>query len=714
MLTAALAFLGYAVTALAFSWFYADWPGRLAAGTGAALGVFGARWLGPSRLRSMWIVLGFFVALGATLLFRTWLLAKTPLVTILGGALTAVTLIDSGMFLLVCFWAGLCLRSLAMRHRLASVGEWALIVAVFAQLFAAHRRGAINRPFSLADPLLAQGYDPVWALLGIGAVVALLGAVLLVREGRWWRMMLHVLVFLVVLGGVVAVVELRGLPASTSSQDALGLRGKRKPTQGGSSGKQKPTPAKNDEMEFRDNYDSDMDRSPVAVVLFHDDYSPPQGVYYFRQNTFSQYNGRRLVTATRADVDVDVAPGFPARPMTLITAAKPGHLRKRMETTMALLVEHSRPPALETAVKIAPSQNRNPGRFRRTYEVLSASLNTEYLGLLGAKAGSSAWSRAQTAHYLLGPDDPRYRELTTRILSEMPPELRYDPLAQAVAISGWLSRNGTYSLRHGHAKAEDPTADFLFGDKTGYCIHFAHAAAYLMRQAGLPTRVATGYAVNEESRHGGSALLLSGADSHAWPEVYFDDVGWVIMDIFPERSLDKPPPPPDPDLQRLMGELLRGQKPLLTEDTPGLPDIRKATASLLVWSKRIGLGLLLATLLILFGVKYWRLWIPRIARAEHQPRLRYRAALDRLAEQGYRRQYGETREAFAARLEAIAPTFTALSMLHLRWCFGEKTPEAPQKIAQQYHLFESYLHQSRCWYQRLGAALVPWSWFRSQ
>ena len=51
----------------------------------------------------------------------------------------------------------------------------------------------------------------------------------------------------------------------------------------------------NEQLEFRDNYDSEGRQVPLAVVLLHDDYSPPSGIYYFRQAAFSQYNGQRLV-----------------------------------------------------------------------------------------------------------------------------------------------------------------------------------------------------------------------------------------------------------------------------------------------------------------------------------------------------------------------------------------------------------------------------------
>ena len=58
-----------------------------------------------------------------------------------------------------------------------------------------------------------------------------------------------------------------------------------------------------DQLEFKDDYQSSSHASPVAVVLLHDDYSPPLGYYYFRQTAFSQFNGVRLVASTRDDVD---------------------------------------------------------------------------------------------------------------------------------------------------------------------------------------------------------------------------------------------------------------------------------------------------------------------------------------------------------------------------------------------------------------------------
>jgi transglutaminase-like putative cysteine protease len=54
----------------------------------------------------------------------------------------------------------------------------------------------------------------------------------------------------------------------------------------------------------------------------------------------------------------------------------------------------------------------------------------------------------------------------------------------------------------------------------------------------VPARVATGYAVDEAGRQGGSAILIPSGAAHAWPEVYLDGLGWVVTDVHPERTLD--------------------------------------------------------------------------------------------------------------------------------------------------------------------------------
>jgi len=64
-----------------------------------------------------------------------------------------------------------------------------------------------------------------------------------------------------------------------------------------------------------------------------------------------------------------------------------------------------------------------------------------------------------------------------------------------------------------------------------------------VRQQRLDDRLAPS---NTLSREIGPVLfnLISGQASHAWPEIYLEDVGWVVVGVAPQRSLDAAPPPP--------------------------------------------------------------------------------------------------------------------------------------------------------------------------
>jgi transglutaminase-like putative cysteine protease len=74
-----------------------------------------------------------------------------------------------------------------------------------------------------------------------------------------------------------------------------------------------------------------------------------------------------------------------------------------------------------------------------------------------------------------------------------------------------------------------PVDDFLFGTKEGFCEHFSSAFVFLMRAAGLPARVVTGYQGGELNSVD-SIITVRQSDAHAWAEVYFAGRGWVRVD----------------------------------------------------------------------------------------------------------------------------------------------------------------------------------------
>jgi protein-glutamine gamma-glutamyltransferase len=94
--------------------------------------------------------------------------------------------------------------------------------------------------------------------------------------------------------------------------------------------------------------------------------------------------------------------------------------------------------------------------------------------------------------------------------------------------------------------AGDSTDAFLFDSRRGFCEHYASAFAVLMRAAGIPSRVVTGYQGGMLNPYG-DYWILRQSDAHAWNEVWIEDRGWVRIDptaaIAPsrvERGLSDP------------------------------------------------------------------------------------------------------------------------------------------------------------------------------
>ena len=702
----------YAIAAAVIVFPLAPLPVLVGASVAAALGALVAARLAAGRSRLFAILLAAVIGLLAAAAARYALLNYQGPVELLGPARL---LLVSDLFghAAGAFFIAAGLRSACLRVRSLSILEAVLIAAAFAQLVAAHRHGAINRPFEIADPIIAMGGDPAAAFLLIGAAAALVVVLLLISESGWRRVALHLALVLAVLAFVLWVNDYAGLPTPPLTGKGLGLRGERQQHQGRGEGGAAGRRA-NDELQFRDDYSPGADRVPLAVVLLHDDYSPPSGAYYFRQNAFSRYDGRKLSSAA-AEYDRDLIDRFPQGGRIARFVADPWGFRRRLETTVALLAEHRQLFGLESPVRVRPLPNPDPGRFRTLYRVTSQALSSEWTELLEAPAGDPAWSDGQRRHYTAAPSDPRYRELAERIAAGLRDELRDSGLARALAVSAWLAREGIYSLKSGHARAADPTADFLFGDRTGYCVHFAHASAFLLRALRLPARVATGYVVDESARRGGSTIVLSGSNSHAWAELFLDGVGWVVVDTTPERALDPPPAPPDPDLQRLLGEMVRGQRPLPGDSARSFRDAVRALRIMKELLVRALLPALLLFLAMLYLIKLWRRAAPVLARRASLPRLVYRAELDRLSEARLRRDWGESREGFAARLSATLPGLSPRTHAHLRAAFGapfdRTSPEELRALARQ---LRGELRASVSFWRRMLGALNPWSWLRTR
>lgn len=106
------------------------------------------------------------------------------------------------------------------------------------------------------------------------------------------------------------------------------------------------------------------------------------------------------------------------------------------------------------------------------------------------------------------------------------------PYKKALAAEGYLKKNYSYTLSPGRDEKLPPVEDFLFRSREGYCDHFSTAMAILLREAGIPARLVTGY-VTSEWNDLGRFYTVRQSNAHSWVEVYFPSSGWVPFDPTP-------------------------------------------------------------------------------------------------------------------------------------------------------------------------------------
>lgn len=133
-------------------------------------------------------------------------------------------------------------------------------------------------------------------------------------------------------------------------------------------------------------------------------------------------------------------------------------------------------------------------------------------------------SQINVDRYLRVPtsSSPRSRELIAR-LKDIKPQNTVNNV-----LNYFATQNFFYS-RTPPLLFDQPVDEFLFETKRGYCEHYASSFAILMRLAGIPSRVITGYQGGEINPLD-DFMTLRQSDAHAWVEVLLNDKGWVRID----------------------------------------------------------------------------------------------------------------------------------------------------------------------------------------
>ena len=133
-----------------------------------------------------------------------------------------------------------------------------------------------------------------------------------------------------------------------------------------------------------------------------------------------------------------------------------------------------------------------------------------------------------------GADNPHYQALMYGSYTSSN-EFR---LEIAALIRDYLGKLAVYDPDTPAAPdGEDATLYFLTESRQGYCMHFASAAALLLRLVGIPTRYVAGYVADIPAS--GKANVPD-SNAHAWVEVYLDGYGWEPVEVTPAYAGSRP------------------------------------------------------------------------------------------------------------------------------------------------------------------------------
>jgi hypothetical protein len=264
------------------------------------------------------------------------------------------------------------------------------------------------------------------------------------------------------------------------------------------------------------------------------------------------------------------------------------------------------------------------------------------------------------------------------------------PYAKVLAIQDYL-KDFTYDT---HVKAPTGVNDllyFLTKSHRGYCEQFAGTMAVMLRELGIPARVAVGF-TSGTYNSGTRSYQVTTQNAHSWVEVEFPGYGWLAFEPTPTRDnpiaqaydtnvttggiqgcqqigphgrcLDTVPnggsPNTDPvtgAAQKLLHPDLGG--PLVAPATSPAPTPQPLVNRVRHWGLLLGLALLVVLLLVTPPLKEVRRWMA-LGRASRDPRERVSAAYEVLCERtadiGLGRRAFETPLEYERRMAVVAPT----------------------------------------------------------
>jgi transglutaminase-like putative cysteine protease len=279
---------------------------------------------------------------------------------------------------------------------------------------------------------------------------------------------------------------------------------------------------------------------------------PPEGVrYYWRARVFDVYKSGGWISTLTTSVSVQPNDfnrmSFPAE-----GGRGPGQyaFSFTVDSPIATLFSAPQPIWVSRPAKVEmttnPDGTADLGSMRATPALQAGDTYNVRASLSDVTVSKMAQSGTEypdwvSQRYLELPGEitPRTRQLAQEITAGLD-----NPYDKAAAITSYLRQNIEYSeVIPPLPNNQDPIDWFLFDLKQGFCNYYASAEVVLLRSVGIPARIAVGYAQGEFDETTGIYTVRQ-RDAHAWPEVYFSDLGWIEFE----------PTAGQPEIARPLGE----------------------------------------------------------------------------------------------------------------------------------------------------------------
>ena len=284
----------------------------------------------------------------------------------------------------------------------------------------------------------------------------------------------------------------------------------------------------------------------IAMRIKFEGSPPPQGALYFRGPVLSHFDGRRwLATPASGQTresemgNAELATTEPG-PADLMVAGEPIHYEVTLEPSQRMwllpLDVAARLPQMPEYMQAHMTADMQWMTWRPITDLLRyrATSFLQYRYGLRRTPGSQRLRNTRAWLQLPAGMNPRTQALADEIRQQTGGDAR--AVVQA-ALSRLKTGDYAYTLEPG-LTGQHSADEFWFDTRQGFCEHIASAFVILMRGAGVPARIVTGFQGGELNRVDGYWIVRN-ADAHAWAEVWLPDEGWTRIDptgaVMPSR-----------------------------------------------------------------------------------------------------------------------------------------------------------------------------------